>query len=239
MNVLFQIVLANIFVSLFSLIGIIFIGLSGRVIEKLTNWLISFASGSLLGAAFLHMIPNSLKNNPRAIYYVVLGILLFFSLEKFFRWRHCHERKCEIHSFGYLNLIGDSIHNFVDGMVVAGSFVTDFKLGLITTFAVVTHEIPQEIGDFGILLQAGFTKGKALLMNFLTALSAVVSGILGYFFVEEISVIKSNLIPFAAGGFIYVALVDLIPELHRRFNFAESLSQFILILLGISIFVIL
>lgn len=236
MSILFQIVLANVFVSLFSLVGIVFVSASERKLVKLTNWLISFASGALIGVAFLHMIPSSFKSNPGAVYITVFGIIIFFLLEKFFYWRHCHERGCEIHSFGYLNLIGDSLHNFIDGMVIAGSFVADVKFGLVTTLAIVAHEIPQELGDFGVLVHAGFGVRRALVLNFLTALFAVAGGVLGYIFTEKIVFIKNNLIPFAAGGFIYVALADLVPELHRKFSPSESLLQIFLILSGIIVF---
>jgi zinc and cadmium transporter len=185
------------------------------------------------------MIPRSIENNSKAIYFVVLGIVVFFLLEKFFYWRHCHEQKCEVHSFAYLNLIGDSFHNFIDGMVIAGSFVTDVNLGIITTLAVIVHEIPQELGDFGVLVHGGFNKKKALTLNFLTALFAVAGGIIGFIFAEKISFIRLNLVPFTAGGFIYVSLVDLVPELHRRFSLKESFVQLLLVISGISIFALL
>lgn len=239
MSVLVQITLANILASLVSLVGIAFVKTSEKALGNIVNWLISFASGALIGVAFLRMLPNSFKNNPGAVYAVAFGILSFFVLEKFFHWRHCHEGKCEVHSFAYLNLIGDSLHNFVDGMVIAGSFVADIKFGLITTLAVIMHEIPQELGDFGVLVRAGFSVKKALTLNFLTALWAVAGGLLGYVFTEKIMVIKSNLIPFAAGGFIYVALADLVPELHKKFSLTESILQFFLILAGILVFVVL
>ncbi|CUT02765.1 ZIP family metal transporter [Candidatus Chrysopegis kryptomonas] len=239
MSTLFKIILANVFVSLFSLVGIIFVSVKEKLLDKILLWLVSFASGALIGVAFLHMIPRSIENNSKAIYFVVLGIVVFFLLEKFFYWRHCHEQKCEVHSFAYLNLIGDSFHNFIDGMVIAGSFVTDVNLGIITTLAVIVHEIPQELGDFGVLVHGGFNKKKALTLNFLTALFAVAGGIVGFIFTEKISFIRLNLVPFTAGGFIYVSLVDLVPELHRRFSLKESFVQLLLVISGISIFALL
>ncbi len=239
MNVLLQIILANVFVSLLSLVGIIFVKASEKVLEKIVNWLISFASGALIGVAFLRMLPKSFENNPGAVYAVVLGVLSFFIFEKFLHWRHCHEGKCQAHSFAYLNLIGDSLHNFVDGMIIAGSFIVDFKFGLITTLVILMHEIPQELGDFGVLVYAGFSAKKALALNFLTALWAIAGGLIGYVFAEKIALIKNNLIPFAAGGFIYIALADLVPELHKRFSLFESVLQFFLVLIGIFIFIVL
>ena len=234
-----EIILANIVVSLISFVGIIFISVREKIFEKVIFWLVSFASGAFIGIAFLRMIPNSIEKNPGAVYTVVLGIFIFFLLEKFFYWRHCHEGKCEFHSFGYLNLVGDSLHNFIDGMVIAASFVTDIKLGLLTTLAIIIHEVPQELGDFGVLIYSGFSKKKALVLNFLTALFAVFGGIVGYLFSEKVALVRYNLIPFAAGGFIYISLVDLVPELHKKFSLSESVLQLFFILLGILIFVIL
>lgn len=236
---LVEIILANIVVSLISFVGIIFISVREKIFEKVIFWLVSFASGAFIGIAFLRMIPNSIEKNPGAVYTVVLGIFIFFLLEKFFYWRHCHEGKCEFHSFGYLNLVGDSLHNFIDGMVIAASFVTDIKLGLLTTLAIIIHEVPQELGDFGVLIYSGFSKKKALVLNFLTALFAVFGGIVGYLFSEKVALVRYNLIPFAAGGFIYISLVDLVPELHKKFSLSESVLQLFFILLGILIFVIL
>lgn len=236
---LVEIILANIVVSLISFVGIIFISVREKIFEKVIFWLVSFASGAFIGIAFLRMIPNSIEKNPGAVYTVVLGIFIFFLLEKFFYWRHCHEGKCEFHSFGYLNLVGDSLHNFIDGMVIAASFVTDIKLGLLTTLAIIIHEVPQELGDFGVLIYGGFSKKKALVLNFLTALFAVFGGIVGYLFSEKVALVRYNLIPFAAGGFIYISLVDLVPELHKKFSLSESVLQLFFILLGILIFVIL
>ncbi|CUU07566.1 zinc and cadmium transporter [Candidatus Kryptobacter tengchongensis] len=234
-----EIILANIVVSLISFVGIIFISVREKIFEKVIFWLVSFASGAFIGIAFLRMIPNSIEKNPGAVYTVVLGIFIFFLLEKFFYWRHCHEGKCEFHSFGYLNLVGDSLHNFIDGMVIAASFVTDIKLGLLTTLAIIIHEVPQELGDFGVLIYSGFSKKKALVLNFLTALFAVFGGIVGYLFSEKVALVRYNFIPFAAGGFIYISLVDLVPELHKKFSLSESVLQLFFILLGILIFVIL
>lgn len=234
-----KIILANILVSLISLVGIIFISLREKTFEKIIPWLVSFASGAFIGVAFLHMIPKSMKVNPEATYTVALGIIVFFLLEKFFYWRHCHGGKCEFHSFAYLNLIGDSLHNFIDGMIIAASFITDVNLGLLTTLAIIIHEVPQEIGDFGVLIYGGFNKKKALALNFLTALFAVFGGIVGYVFSETSMLIRYNLIPFAAGGFIYISLVDLVPELHKKFSISETASQLSLILFGILIFALL
>ena len=163
---------------------------------------------------------------------VSLGLLIFFVLEKFL-WRHCHEReKCPVHPFAYLNLIGDGIHNFIDGIIIAASFMSNQSLGFVVTLAVVAHEIPQEIGDFSILIYGGFSKTKALIYNFLTALIAMTGGLFT-FFGAEILPQTLYLLAFAAGGFIYIAATDLIPELHRERKTYNSFLQFLSLLAGL------
>jgi len=204
--------------------------------KRLLLLLVSFASGTLLGAAFLHLIPESLSAQSETAFVAILvGILAFFLLEKFL-WRHCHERECPIHTFAYLDLLGDSVHNFIDGVVIAASFIVSIPLGATTTLAVIAHEIPQEIGDFGILIYGGFSKVKALLYNFLTAIIAILAATLTYFFSSSFpSNSLEYLLAFAAGGFIYIATSDLIPELHKETKPSRSAAQFLLLLLGITL----
>jgi len=235
------VLLSTLLVSLISLVGIFFITMKEQMFKRLLLLLVSFASGTLLGAAFIHLIPESLFPQPSSTYNetvviaILVGILAFFLLEKFL-WRHCHERECPIHTFAYLDLLGDGVHNFIDGVVIAASFITSIPLGATTTLAVVAHEIPQEIGDFGILIYGGFSKVKALLYNFLTAIIAIFGATFMYFFS---SFFPSNsleyLLAFAAGGFIYIATSDLIPELHKETETAKSAAQFFLLLLGITL----
>jgi len=142
--------------------------------------------------------------------------VLFLLVEKVLHWRHCHKGDCGIHTFGPINLIGDSIHNFIDGLIIAATFLVDINLGIATTIAIAFHEIPQEIGDFAILLHSGMTKMKALLLNFASALMAVLGGIIGYFFFTNLEFILPYVIGIAAGGFIYIAGVDLFPILHKE-----------------------
>lgn len=233
--ILFLIIAATVFVSLLSLIGIFFLQVKEDVLKRLTVFLVSLASGSLIGVAFFHLIPESLENSPNTFFYVVLGIVIFFILEKFLYWRHCHNKVCDVHTFTYLNLIGDSIHNFLDGIIIAGSFLTSLPLGFTTTLAVALHEFPQELGDFGILIYGGMRIKKAILYNLLSAISAIVGGVLAYIFISEIEFIKVYLISFAGGGFLYIALVDLIPELKSRVEAKESILQLLFIILGISL----
>ena len=167
-------------------------------------------------------------------YFVILGIMVFFSIETFLYWRHCHEEECEVHAFAYVSLIGDTVHNFIDGMIIAATFVAGFELGFVTTLAVIFHEIPQEIGDFGVLIYGGFTRVKALTYNFIIAPTAILGAVVTYYVVY----LRSNyalLVPFAAGGFIYIAATDIMPELHKKSHADESVVQFLSILLGLAL----
>jgi len=228
------ILLSTLVVSLISLVGIFFIAVREQVFKKILLLLVSFASGTMLGAAFLHLIPESLSAQSETAFVAILvGILAFFLLEKFL-WRHCHERECPIHTFAYLNLLGDAVHNFIDGVVIAASFIASVPLGTATTLAVIAHEIPQEIGDFGIIVYGGFSKAKALFYNFLTATIAIFAATLMYFFAPFLPSLE-YLLAFAAGGFIYIATTDLIPELHKETKPSKSAAQFLLLLLGITL----
>jgi len=188
----------------------------------------------MLGGAFLHILPESLSLGENLFVYVILGIVLFFLLEKFLYWRHCHDGICEVHPFTYLNLIGDGIHNFIDGIIIAASFMSSMELGVTTTAAVALHEIPQELGDFSVLIYGGMTSKKALFYNFLSALTAVAGALFVYFFFSFASFGK-YVLPFAAGGFIYIASSDLIPELHKARKLSDSVAQFLLFLFGIAL----
>ncbi|MEM3673337.1 MAG: ZIP family metal transporter [Candidatus Bathyarchaeia archaeon] len=170
---------------------------------------------------------------------MLFSVSSFFTLEKFFYWRHYHEEECPVHTFVYLNLIGDGLHNFIDGMIIASTYMIAFEsgnytIGFATTLAVISHEIPQEIGDFAVLIYGGLSKKKALTYNFLSAITGVVGAVTTYYltYLQSIGVI---LVPFAAGGFIYIAATDLMPELHKRVHAGESLVQFLTIVMGIGL----
>lgn len=232
--ILTYIILATFIISLTSLIGVLFIGLKEQTLNSVIEHFASFAVGGLLGGAFFHLLPEAAESKSPLIFtHMLFGIILFFLLEKIVHWRHCHKGQCDAHSFTYLNLIGDGVHNFVDGMIVAASFVADTRLGIATTLAVAAHEIPQEIGDFGVLVYGGFSRLKALAFNLLSAVTAMAGAIIAYFFIEKIFWLKDTLIPFTAGGFIYIALVDLIPELHRKKKGEKLFSQVSIIGLGL------
>ena len=214
------------FISLISFAGVFTLSLGEKRLAKILLFLVSLSAGALMGGVFIHLLPEASQgfsdNNWQII--VILGFILFFFIEKLLHWRHCHKGNCDIHTFGYMNLVGDSFHNFLDGLIIAATFTADLKLGLATTLAVALHEIPQEIGDFGVLLYAGFSKRKALLANFLVALTAVLGSILGYFLASRIEGFKLYLLPFAAGGFLYIAASDLIPEIRKEQSFGKSLA---------------
>ncbi len=237
MHPLAAILISVFIVSAISLIGVVTFLFKNKSLDRILFVLVSFATGSLLGAAFLDLLPEALdKGNPSTVFgSVLLGIMLFFLMEKFLHWYHCHEEECTVHQFTYLNLVGDSIHNFLDGAIIASAFLTSTSVGLITTIAIVLHEIPQELGDFGILIYGGFSKGKALAYNFVTALTAFLGAIAAYFFLGKLEGFTPLMISVAAGGFIYIACTDLIPELHKERAASRSLQQFILILLGIGV----
>ncbi|MEO0092924.1 MAG: ZIP family metal transporter [candidate division WOR-3 bacterium] len=229
------IIIATTVVSLFSLVGILFLRTKEKVLQRIIFALVSFATGALLGGALFHLLPESLTIGNQAFFHLTIGIIVFFCLEKFLYWRHCHKGICDIHTFTYLNLIGDGIHNFIDGVVIATSFIVDLRLGLTTSIAVALHEIPQELGDFGVLVYGGFSVKKALGYNLLSAILCILGGLSTYFLSPYTNILKIPLLAFAAGGFLYIALVDLLPELRAKASLKESLAQLIFILLGIGL----
>lgn len=237
MNVLFWIMASTFFVSLLSLIGIITLSMKDRLLEKILSYLVALSAGALMGGAFLHLIPEAAQSI--AIYdvccYVLVGFGFFFMIEKILHWHHCHKHKCTVHTFAYMNLFGDAAHNFIDGLIIAASFITDIHLGIVTTFAIILHEIPQEIGDFGVLIYGGFKKSKALAFNFITALTSILGGIFGYFLASYIEISLLVLLPFAAGGFIYISASDLIPEIKKDDAIKKSLLNFSVFVIGILI----
>jgi len=226
-------------VSLIAIIGIFALAIKAEKLRKILIYLISFSAGALFGDAFIHLIPEISERGLLFSYsiYILIGIIIFFILEKFIHWRHCHipQSKHHVHPFAYMNLIGDSLHNFIDGLVIAASYLISIPVGLATTLAVILHEIPQEIGDFGVLLYAGFSKLKAIALNFLTALTAVLGALVGLVLGNYIENIEIPIICLAIGGFIYIAGSDLIPELHKESGFKVSFWQIFSFILGVLI----
>ena len=240
MNGVFELVyifLATFIVSLISFVGVICLALKENILNKILLILIGLSAGALMGGAFLHLLPEAVeKSTGLDVYlFILLGFILFFLIEKVLHWRHCHKGECDVHTFQYMNLVGDSIHNFIDGLIMAASFVVSIPLGITTTIAISTHEIPQEIGDFGVLLYGGFSKKKAIILNFVVALTAVLGGIVGYFVSSLIENIVLFILPFAAGGFIYIAATDLVPEIRKELDMKKYMATLFVFICGILI----
>lgn len=221
-------------VSLVSLIGVLILFLE-KILSGVLTALLGLATGGLLGGAFIHLLPDALSQNPSTdiFIYVIVGILAFFSLEKFLCWHHCHKEKCDVHTFTYMSLVGDAVHNFIDGMIIAVSYGSSISLGIASTVAIIFHEIPQEMGDFGVLIYGGMKRTRALSYNFLSALTAIAGGLVSYALSFSVETLATFLVPFAAGGFIYIATSDLIPEQHKERRITYSLVQITLTIIGI------
>jgi len=228
-------------VSLISIVGLLTFSIKADKLKNVLIYFISFSAGALLGDAFLHLLPELVEEGLALKYSlsILAGILIFFSLEKVIHWRHCHMpiTKTHVHSFAYMNLWGDVLHNFIDGLIIAASYLVSIPVGIATTIAVILHEIPQEIGDFGVLVYAGFSKYRAVLLNFLTALTAVLGAILALALTQVVNGINGYLISLAIGGFLYIAGSDLIPELHKETRITVSLIQIFSFILGVLVMV--
>ncbi len=235
MSIILWILLSTFLISLISFMGILFLSLKDKLLEKITLVLVALSAGALMGGAFLHLIPESMEGlkGLNMFFYILVGFIVFLLVEKVLHWRHCHKGNCDIHTFAYMSLVGDAVHNLIDGLIIAASFVTNIGLGIITSIAVVLHEIPQEIGDFGVLIHGGFKKMKAILLNFVIGLTAILGGLIGYFLSNYVESATEFLLPFAAGGFIYIAASDLIPEIRKEARLGKSLLYFGVFVLGI------
>ncbi len=252
----FYSIVSVLIVSLVSFVGVFTLGIKAEKLRKILIYFISFSAGALFGDAFIHLMPEIVKEQGFGLnvsVYLLLGILIFFILEKIvhFQQYHCHGHECEselelekgvhksknpkIHSFAYMSLIGSSLHNFIDGTIIAASYLVSFPIGLATTIAVVLHEIPHELGDFSILVHGGFTKGKALFINFISALISLLGVVFTFMLSSNLGSVVNIILPLATGGFIYVAGSDLIPELHKHGGFKTSLIQILTFILGILI----
>ena len=202
-----------------------------------TSYLIPYAIGTLLGAAFLGMIPHALLqlSSDSVLLTVMAGIILFFLLEKIALWRHCHEQPCNVHPrAGELILIGDSLHNFVDGIAIAVAFSESVSLGIATSLAVTAHEVPQEVGDFAILLENGYTRSRAFLFNALSSLAALPGALLAYYLLPVIEWLVPYLLSLSAASFIYIALADLVPGRRNNAGLRNLLAELLLIALGVA-----
>jgi zinc and cadmium transporter len=215
--------------------GAFFMFFKNDTLNHIVIFLVSLSAGAMMGGAFLHLLPEALEmvDAETAFKTFLCAFVMFFLIEKILHWRHCHQGDCTVHPFGYMNLIGDGIHNFIDGLVLASTFMIDIRLGITTTLAVALHEIPQEIGDYGVLVHSGFKKSTALFLNFLIALIVVAGGIFGYFFFSRVDSVLPYLLPFAAGGFVYIAASDLMPEMKKETDFKKSAGVLLVFIAGI------
>ena len=230
--------------SLLSLVGLAFISVGEEKLKRIIFVMVSLAVGGLFGDAFIHLLPESFErigNKLHASILVLAGIFAFFVLEKFLLWRHHHvlESDHSIHPVGYMNLLADGAHNFIDGVIIGASYVVSLHVGIATTLAVIFHEIPHELGNFFVLLYAGFTKRKALFFNFVSALFAILGTLLSLAIGSRVAEFSSMMLPLAAGGFIYIAGSDLVPELNKESTLSKSLVQMVAIAVGVGLMLLL
>ena len=243
-------IISVIIVSLVSLIGILTLSMREKTLDKLLIVMVSVSAGTLLGGAFLHLLPEAVEEaggfSVQISLLVLLGVLLFFILEKFIHHKHEHSHGVQLahrhkdhhpKHIAPINIAGDALHNLLDGLVIAGSYLVSIPAGIATTVAVIFHEVPQEIADFGVLVYSGMSRKKALLYNFLTAAVAIIGAIIGLLLGSRVELFVSIILPIAAGGFIYIAGANLIPELHKDCRFSESLWHVIAMIVGIAIMV--
>lgn len=227
----------------------VFLVLPEQLRSRLLPHAVSFAIGALLGAAFLGLLPHALEDVGGTRLHgisaaVLFGLFVFFLLEKLVLWRHCHQEHCEVHTpevqhqqhaAGTLILIGDGLHNFIDGVLIGAAFLTDLHLGIVTSLAVAAHEIPQEVGDFAVLLHSGYNVSKAFVFNLLSSLATVAGGLLAFYSFRDLQPLLPYVLAVAASSFIYVAVADLIPGLHKRVEFSATLKQISLIGAGVAV----
>jgi zinc and cadmium transporter len=232
------------FVSLLSLVGVVFVSLNEEKLRRIISAMVSVAVGALFGDAFLHLLPESYEhsNSPITVsLYVLTGMLIFFVLEKFLLWRHQHVLDSEehVHPLGYMNLAADAIHNLIDGMIIGASYQVSPAIGFTSTIAIVFHEIPHELGNFFVLLHARFSARRALFYNFLSAIFAILGAIVALLIGTHVESFSRYIVPLAAGGFIYIAGSDLVPELHKEVNPLKSAIQLLAIGFGVGVMLVL
>ncbi len=237
-------ILSVFLVSLISLIGVFTLSIQIDKLKKVLVYLVSFSAGALFGDAFIHLLPEVVEESGEFSLLITLslltGIVFFFFTEKIIHWNHCHmpvdKKGGHVHTFSLMNLIGDGVHNFIDGLIIGVSYIASIPVGIATTIAVALHEIPQEIGDFGVLIHGGFSKKRALILNFGSAMVSVIGVIVALMVAGRIDNLLLILLPFAAGGFIYIAGSDLIPELnHYHISLKSSFWQLVMFILGMAV----
>lgn len=227
-------------VSLLSLVGVFTLSINKKRLQDMLLYLVSFSAGALLGDIFIHLIPELAEEGGFELslsFYILLGIVGTFVIEKIIHWQHAQDsnKHKHLHPVTFLTLFGDGVHNFIDGAIIAASYMVGFQVGIATTIAVILHEIPQEIGNFGVLIHGGFTRGKALFYNFLSALTAILGTVIVLILGTQVEGSLGALTAFTAGTFIYIAGADLIPELHKEVSVRKNIIQFVWLLLGIAV----
>lgn len=234
MSTFIWILFATIVTSLVAFVGVFSLWMHKKLLDKILMILVAFSAGALLSGAFFHLLEEGLEelDATTAFIYLFAAFILFFIVERILHWHHCHKGECDVHSFTYLILLGDGLHNFIDGLIIAASFMVDIGFGIVSTILIIGHEVPQELGDFGVLVYGGFSRVKALVFNFLSQVTCVIGGIVG-FFLSQTQEFTLVLLPFAAGGFIYIAASDLIPELHKEAELKKSMISFVFFIIGI------
>jgi zinc and cadmium transporter len=242
----FYSLISVLFVGVISLAGAVAIVLSRRTVEQFILITVSLACGAMFGDAFIHILPEAFLRSGKPLSVssaILMGILSFFVLEKFLRWRHSHDFGVgtgnAVKPVGYLNLLADGVHNFIDGLLIGTAYLAGIPVGVATTIAIVLHEIPQELGDFGVLIHAGFTTRRVLLFNFLTGLTALAGTVLSLLTSRFVTGFSDFMLPFTAGSFLYIAGCDLLPELHKESHPAKSLLQLAAMLLGMALMYVL
>ena len=236
--VLELIIAASVIVSLISFIGVFTLSLNKNILKSLLFVLVAFAAGALLGVGIFDVIPEVFAANASlAPLYIVIGILIFFVVEKFVGWHHHHHGedidKVQTQPSAYVNLVTDGVHNFVDGTIIAASFLTNAQLGILATIAIILHEIPQELGDFAVLINSGMKTKKALFYNFLSALTALIGAVVTFYISSSVQALIPLLLSVAGGGFLYLALTDLIPEIHKETDTKKTILQFVFLVIGV------
>jgi zinc and cadmium transporter len=237
-------IISVLIVSLVSLVGAISLPFKTEKLKTILIYVLAFSAGAMLGDAFIHLMPDAVSKYGATLevgLFVLSGIAFSFILEKLIHWRHCHMpiTKDHVHSFALMNMVGDVIHNFIDGIIIGVSYLAGIQIGIATTTAVVIHEIPHEMANFGVLIHGGFSKMKALLYNFLTALVAIVGTVAALIIGSKTANLTMFFVPFTMGTFIYIAGADLIPELHKETAPLKSIFQFIFFALGIALMALL
>lgn len=239
MSILSYTFLSILAISMASLAGVVILSIHKTFLQKALIYLVSFAIGALFANVFLHLLPEAIEtstNIRRTMGFVLMGILITFIIEKFIHWHHCHNLNCKhVEPLGMMMLIGDGVHNITDGILIAATYLVDIELGIATTIAVILHEIPQEIGDFAVLMHSGYTRGQALLWNFISALTAFIGAGAVFVLADHVSNIEQILLPLTAGNFLYIAGSDLIPELHKESRVKNAIGQLLAMIAGIAL----